>query len=208
MYRFSSPRLLDLMLAMLAFGGSAAIIALSDWRGGLFVENGPVEMMQAALLFLAACLFVRAGYRLREWAGLAAVGLAWICVLFLTRETPRCASDFYAFGPCFADGYKTAVFVASALAVVLLVLANPTLRRMRPSVSSFARLRQFLPRLVPLILPVPLIVLGQVGEAVEWNILEETAELTAYVFLTLCALRAAQAGDMLGRDHQLEPDNC
>ncbi len=190
-----APRPLDWGLIAASLAAGALTFAFSDWHGGLFVENGPVEIAQFGLLAAATLLFARASLRLDEWAGLATLTLACLCELMFLRETPRCNSPFYEFGPCIDAELKTLFYVASALPALALLALNPGLRSIRRGLV--ARLFHFVPRLLPLLVLVPPAVLSQVAERYGLAAAEELLELAFYLMLVLFGLRAAQAGDSL-----------
>ena len=195
MFSIAAPRPLDWFLLLGPVLAAAMIVALSDWTGEIFVENGPAEMLQLAVLAAATALFARASYRLGGWAGLSALGLAGLSLLFLVREAPRCDSPFHDFGPCFPSEIKTAVYFLPILLGIVLAIINPRLHPSRFGCSAFAALPRFLLKLLPLAILVPLIVVAQLADARNVPIAEELLELTAYLVLAVVGLRAAQAGD-------------
>lgn len=206
LFRFSRPRALDVALIAVSTLGGLVVLFGSDWPGGLFVENGPVEILQMSALVAAAALFIRAAFRLDEWAGVTTLALASMSVVFLVRETPRCTSPLYEFGPCISGDYKDAIYVAAGLLVGLCALANPALRPRHFSPASFRRLPAFVLRLWPLFIIAVMIGFGQLADAKGWPRSEETLELTAYLLLALLALRAAQASDTLDPpSHEMRP---
>lgn len=202
MHLFSRPRSFDVALIVVALLGGLFVLLGSDWTGGMFVENGPIEILQMSALVIAGVLFIRAAFRLDEWAGVATLSLAAMSIVFLVRETPRCTSPFYEFGPCFSGDYKDVVYVVGGLLVALCAFANPALRLRRFGRQSFARLPRFVLRLWPILLVAILVGLGQLADAFYWPRSEESAELAAYVVLAICGLRAAQAGDRIASDPQ------
>lgn len=177
----------------------------------MFMENGPVEMLQVAALAAATALFSRASYRLGGWGGLAVLGLAGLSLLFLIRETPRCDSPFNRFGPCFPGDLKTVVYFLPIVLGIALAVVNPRLHPNNFGRAAFAALPRFLPRLLPLGILVPLIVGAQLADATNFPVAEELLEVTAYLILAVFGLRAAQAGDSeaalsLPARHEPKPD--
>lgn len=197
MLRLSYPRILDRMLFLAAAVSGAAILLASDWQTGWFVENGPVEIVQLAVLVLSAILFVRASRGLSGWGALTTLGLAVLSLLALARETPRCTSPLYEFGPCLSGTYKDAVYVAAALFPLVAILWNRELRLLGLRNATPRNLLRFIPRLLPLLLLLPLAAGSQLAEIFRLPVAEEVLETTTYLLLLLFALRAAQAADRL-----------
>lgn len=183
----------DRALLAVGFVGATFLLFLSDWPGGFFVENGPLEIAQLACLFLGAIFFLRASRGLPSWPALACLALASICLLGLARETPRCSSPFYAFGPCLSSDYKDLVYVVGAAFPIVMILVNPALRAFRLNVASAAALLRFIPRLLPLLILVPLVGSAQVAEAWHAPVWEESLETTAYALLLYFSLRSISA---------------
>lgn len=196
-FHIGIPRLLDWAIIAVASVGGFLALALSDWTGEIFVENGLVETAQLVLLFLAAVFFMRASLRFTEWVALTTLALACISAFAFLREIPRCTSPFYQFGPCISDDYKTALYLSVGVLLVVLIAANRSLRPSRFDRAAFQRLRGFIPKLMPLAILVPLAIGSQLGEVIDIGAIEETLELIGYAVLAVFALRAAQAADEL-----------
>lgn len=194
-FHIAVPRLLDWVIIAVASLGGVLALALSDWRGQIFVENGLVETVQLVLLFLAAVFFIRASLRFTEWGALTTLALACLSAFAFLREIPRCTSPFYQFGPCISDDYKNALYVGIGVLLIVLIAANRSLRPSRFDRAAFQRLRGFLPKLMPLAILVPLAIGSQLGEIIDIGAIEETLELIGYAVLAVFALRAAQTAD-------------
>ena len=186
-------RATDWVLLVTVFAGAFVLLLLSDWSGGFFVENGPIEIAQLACLVLAAIFFLRASRGLASWPALTCIALASLCLLALARETPRCSSPLYDFGPCLSSSYKDAVYVVGAAFPLLMLLSNPVLRTFRLNVAAVAALLRFIPHLMPLLLLVPLIGASQIAEAWQLAVGEEILETAAYALLLSFSLRSIAA---------------
>lgn len=192
MFRVSSPRLLDVIILSSCLAGSFLIVALSDWHGNWFIENGPWEMLQLGALLGACIVFSRASLSLDGWPGRLALALALFSLLFLVRELPRCGSPYFDAGPCMPGRTKTLGYLLPIPLWIWLVWRNPLLGPRALSRSEFSALPRFVWRCLPLLPVAVLLVVGQIGDRQNMPVVEELAELSAYLLLALAALAAGQ----------------
>lgn len=195
MFRVSSPRRLDVAILSSSLLGALLIVALSNWNGDWFVENGPFEMLQVGALLGACLLFTRANERLNGWPGRLAVALALASLLFLVRELARCGSPYFVAGPCMPGNTKTYAYFLPLLLWAALVVRNPSNGPQAIRLKEFASLPRFVWQILPLVLVVVLLGIGQYADGRNMPALEEISELSAYLLLALAGLAATQEAD-------------
>lgn len=200
MFRVSFPRPLDVAILSVSLLGALAIVALSAWDGGWFVENGPFEMLQVGALLAACLLFARANEVLTGWPGRLAVALALASLLFLVRELPRCGSPYFLAGPCMPGHTKTFAYCLPLLFWIGLILRNRANGPMAIRLSEFASLPRFVWRTLPLMSVAVLVGVGQYADGRNMPALEEISELAAYLLMALAGLAAAQEADRRALD--------
>lgn len=170
------------------FGALALCSVAAAWVFSLIVEptsgptefpgeNGPSEILQAAMVIAAGLLFFLAALRFGFEIFYASVAIAVACGLAAVREFPRCGSSFYDTGPCITDDGKlliTLVLVGSAIA--LLAVRREAFSRHLRELNFFW--------IVPCgISGVLLVVAEIVGETYYRVWIEETLELGSYLNL-------------------------
>lgn len=164
------------VLAFAAIGFAVVMLVLMGHDGTtVFEENGPVELVEAAML-LATALCGILGYangseKLGYLCGIA----AFVSLAFLLRETPRCESiDSFI---CLSAGGKRPATVVAALAAA--VLLTTFVRRDRAGFISSLNPRFAWPFGVVLLA----LAAGQLAEKWHWEAAEEMLELYAYAVL-------------------------
>ncbi|KQT50822.1 hypothetical protein ASG43_06040 [Aureimonas sp. Leaf454] len=180
-----APKVVPWLAAVaLALAGAVALGMLVDRyepTRSFFIEDGPVEVLQAALLLGIAGIFAAAFLRSAGSRALFCLVAAYVCIFALTREIPRCGSAFSGDGACLTSGWKeTIVASASVLGVLALVL--------RPidwfDASRLSNIRWIWPSL-------PIVGLLVAAEALEsliyYSEIEEFFELIAYLYLGVFA---------------------
>ena len=144
----------------------------------MFMEDGPVETLQAGILAVAAVVFALAFLKSTGARAVFCVVATFAIVFAVTRELPRCDSAFNGDGGiCLAGGWKrTIVLSTAALGLVALLWRR---REWTTEVLRPANLLWVWPCLV--------IVLMLAGaEAAEHRVhieIEESLELVAYLYL-------------------------
>jgi hypothetical protein len=157
--------------------------------GDPFVENGPHEAFQIIALLATASISVVHIHssRARNFAGVA-LAIGSVAIMCCVREIQSCESEIPGgVMLCLPRLEKYLLTSGAALAftvnAVLLVLRRPVLTRqlIHPRFSWPA---------VPFLL---LFWFGREAEMTHLVVLEESAELTAYVLLLLCSINLASA---------------
>ena len=145
-----------------------------------FMEDGPVEMVQAGVLMLVAIAFAFAFLRSSGARALFCLVAAYATTFAVTRELPRCGSAFSGEGICLDSGWKTTIVLAvSALALLALFWRRPDWRR----VLALSNLRWVWPCFV-------VVVMLAGAEAAEHRVrveIEESLELAGYLYLAVFA---------------------
>lgn len=174
------------------FGALALVSLAVAWGFSLIVEpttgptefpaeNGPSEILQAAMVILAGLLFFLAALRFGFEIFYASVALAVACGLAAAREFPRCGSAYYDVGPCVTGDAKTLI----SLAIVGSALVLLAIRR--EAVSRHLRELNFFWVVPCAISGVALVVAEIYGETLYQVWIEETLELASYLNLLVFA---------------------
>ena len=157
------------------------ICAAIDGGQDLFVENGPIETIQAILVGLAAALFYLAALRLDFEIFYGALMRSLGSGLALLREIPGCASHFYDSGVCLGDCSKDGLTV-----LLVAVVTGLALLRRGPLARHLRELGFFW--LVPSGIAFAILVAGEAMEHLHFEAYEETLELAGYLDLVVFAL--------------------
>lgn len=169
-----------------------AVLAGTGWRdddalGRTFAEDGPVELVQVAVLLVASGLFTVAFARGLFAVGQASLVFAVAAIMAAMRETPRCDSPFYEGGVCIDGNLKDGVYVAMALLVVVGLVLKPSIR---PRLLTFRQnliVARHLLWTWPAVLAAGMIASSELLEASGFYRTEEALELAAYLYLAAFA---------------------
>lgn len=169
--------LISFVLSSLAAVGLAFVVDDLPDGHGFFMEDGPIEMVQAAMLLGVAVLFFVAFVRSANARALFCLIAAYGCIFAVTREVPRCGSAFVGGDLCLTGTWKRSiVLVASALALLALVLRPVDWRR----ALSLTTLRWTWPCLFVLAF---LVAAEALEDLSHYSEIEEFLELVAYLHL-------------------------
>lgn len=148
----------------------------------VFVEDGPIETLQAVLLIGVGAVFVAAFLRSAGSRALFCLVAAYACIFAVTRELPRCGSAFVGGDVCLPSSWKhSIVLVASALALIALVLRPVDWR----AALRLSNLRWTWPSAVVLGY---LVAAEGLEKLIYYGEVEELLELIAYFHLAALAL--------------------
>ncbi|MBB4001034.1 hypothetical protein GGR03_000081 [Aurantimonas endophytica] len=144
-------------------------------------ENGPSELLQAAMVIVAGMLFFLAALRFSFEIFYASLAIAVACWLAAVREFPRCGSEYYDYGPCLSNNTKGLIVLgAIGLAVALMAIRREPLSRHLRELNFFW--------IVPCALSGAMLVIAEIiGESYYRVWIEETIELASYLNLLVFA---------------------
>ena len=148
----------------------------------MFMEDGPIEILQAGMLVIAAAVFAFGFLRSAGSRALFCAFAAFALIFAVTRELPRCGSAFSGDGMCLQSGWKTIIVAGAALLALVAVLVRR--QEWTREVLRLSNIRWVWPCFV-----VVLFLAG--GEAAEHRIhveIEESLELAAYLYVTAYGL--------------------
>lgn len=169
--------LLSVFLAAIA---AVALVFLLDRFPALrsvFMEDGPIETVQAGLLLGIAALFAVGFMRSVDSRAMFCLLAAFACLFAVTREIPRCGSAFAGGDVCLPKSGKEAiVLAASALALLALVLRPVNWR----AVLRLTNLRWIWPSFIVFGL---LVAAEELENLIYYSEIEEFFELVAYFML-------------------------
>lgn len=166
-------------LAAVALG-----LGLSQFPGAhvLFMEDGPIESLQAILLLGISVVFAVAFWWSAGSRAFFCLLAAYACIFAVTRELPRCGSEFVGGEVCLPSTWKRSiVLVASALGLVALVLRPIDWR----SALKLSNLRWVWPSAIVLGF---LVAAEALESLIYYSEVEEFLELVAYLHLGAMAL--------------------
>ena len=141
----------------------------------LFHEGGWPENLQLIALVAAFLAYGWRAARSEDPVAVICIGIVLLLVLAISREVPRCGSDFHDGGLCFPKPAKNGLLITSVLAAAIMFY------RRRKDIRATLTLREnivFWPLWISLAL-----LAG--SEMVEHHVvlgLEETLELSAYCY--------------------------
>lgn len=147
-----------------------------------FMEDGPIESVQASMLMVAAVIFALAFLRSSGARALFCVVAAFAIVFAVTRELPRCDSVFSGGGICLTSTWKRTLVLAAAGLGLLAILWR--WREWTTGVLRLSNLRWIWPSFV-------VVALLAGAEAAEHRVhieIEESLELAAYLYLCIFGL--------------------
>jgi hypothetical protein len=147
-----------------------------------FMEDGPIETVQAGMLMVAAVIFGFAFFRSSGARALFCVVAAFAIVFAVTRELPRCDSVFSGDGVCLTSTWKRALVLAAGSLGLLAVLWRR--REWTTEALRLSNLRWIWPSFV-------VVALLAGAETAEHRVhieIEESLELAAYLYLCVFGL--------------------
>jgi hypothetical protein len=143
----------------------------------MFMEDGPIETLQALVLAIAAVIFAFAFLKSTGARAVFCAVAAFAIVFAVTRELPRCGSVFTGGGVCLPSGGKTTVVLSAAAVGVIALLWRR--REWTTEVLRLSNLRWLWPCFV-------VVAMLAGAEAAEHRVhveIEESLELAAYFYL-------------------------
>ena len=171
------PWLIAAVLLILAGILLGFVVREFDDIQAMFMEDGPIESLQAGMLGLAAVIFGLAFFKSTGARALFCVVATFAIVFAVTRELPRCDSAFTGGGICLTGGWKkTLVLAAAGLGLVALFWRR---REWTAEVLRLSNIRWTWPCFV-------VVVMLAGAEAAEHRVhveIEESLELVAYLYL-------------------------
>lgn len=162
-------------IVALAIGSMLHGIEADDW---FFVENGPIEMLEALVLVFSLVPLTAAFLKTEGWVSLACIGLAAVVWVMIMRELPRCGGAYSPDNFCIPRHAKNPLYALGPMLAVIAVW------RRRPRLEYSVRAMLFGGLWAwPVLLTAAILSGGQAAEKLHYPQVEEMLELGGYVVL-------------------------
>lgn len=176
------PWLISGILLALAAIGFGTLVRSFGAIPAFFIEDGPVELLQAGMLVVCAVMLAIAFLRSSGARALFCLVAAYASIFAVTREIPRCGSAFSGDGACLDGSWKTIlVLSASLVALAALIWRRPEWRK----ALSPSQLRWVWPCFVVVVM----LAGAEAAEHQQHVEIEESLELAGYLYLGAFAVR-------------------
>lgn len=147
-----------------------------------FAENGPVELLQAGILVAVVLVFLGTLRRSSDARALFCLFVAYVLILVIAREIPRCDSVSYLGGVCLSGTSKNGVAIVASLAAIFALVCLPIAWKAALALSNFRWVW-------PMVLIAAIVGFGEVAESADLPEIEEFLELAAYLCLACFGLQ-------------------